>query len=74
MLKKNRVSSQYHTSASDTRCTCAKYKDTKSTHLKECWKLRGKSQSYSTCKCKDNSHKIRNDEMRNHLMRYDVTC
>ena len=45
---------------------------TKSAHLRECCILRDKSKSHSTCKCKDNSNLIRNDEMRNHLMIYDA--
>ena len=73
-LKKNMAASKYKASTSETSCIYAKYKVTKSTHLRECWILRDKSQSHSICKYEENSHLMRKKEMRNHLMSYDASC
>ena len=55
----------------ETSLYLAYVKITKTAHLREFWILRDNSQLRSICKCKYNSHFIRKEEMRNHLMSYE---
>ena len=72
MLRNNSVAPQYNNSAIEKSCVYANIRWPKSTYLRDCWILRDKSQSNSICKCKDNSHLIHKQEMRNHLMSNDA--